>query len=1079
MKRLLTTILALCAFSITLIGQTSSHRVEILIEGNMPLKVVSKAKGTTAGTATWYKKNTENYITATILATDNEWKEIKFAVEPSQNGKLEIFFRSNFFRNKDGMIVDNLSIFKDLKINGKAYAKRLFKNKAGEFVSYTKKISTTLDVKKGEKIEISALAKVASETDAICRIDFSKVANGVASKDLKKPIPFAKGTHKVQNVLFNFLDSDKILSPVKTPKQAIPIKIKDEDAYRYLYIVANVGDKVNFNDHACGCIETQHKSGAVGEYWIRKDRDLMRSFDKEEYTKRALRVKLNGSSADAGAVYIMQFKLRDVDAIDTIWVKGNVNVFAMTLSNNDASTVKEMDFDLSAWKPVDMSNLEIKDGSALDVSEGIGKKNAGRYGYIKIGKSGKFEFEKMPNKPVKFKGTNWRPGDMFGRSITTHEQIDELARMTRKQGYNLIRWRLSMRKDEFNAPYQLNDFNKDLYDYFFYAFAREGVYHHFNLSSHDLGDPNFEWTDRFNIKILMFFGEPKTRESWRKLMHYQLNLVNKYTGKKWKDDPSIVSTEYFNEIELGPNIVNKSRPDVKKFVDAKFVGYLKEKYKTLDDLKKANPDGAFNNLKKFEDAKASKLQPSQPEYARFLVYSGRQMQEYCEKVIREEIGFKAPLHQHNCARPTAWALLSAEAGDYTALNVYHHHPSSFMDKGSYISNTSSVSDFGSYFLAAVSKRVANRPMMLSEWQHCYWNPFTHEGGVLFPAYSAFQGFDNLTVHDVAIMKKAGTMGCFEVGKSPVFRANEFLSYAMFYRGDVATTKNRVDMVYDKKYLETSEYLGKAMNREQSKVALMTGFAIDFPDARKTPMARNIKSTPAVLKMKPSGYSDAWAAANFTSSSAGTGEYRVSETEKILRKKGILKKDNITDPENGIFQTDTGEITMRVKEKLVKVVSPKTEAITLLPETKNEKLGRATLVSTSVPAAFAVVSVDNKPIAQSKRMVVIFNTDNVMSDFKATVGREILISKGRLPALMQTGKLVAKLKVPTEKKSVVKRLLGFFKKQESPKQYSLYALKINGERMQKLPLTIENGEFVLNIDTTVMKETTPFFELVAE
>ena len=106
MKRLLTTILALCAFSITLIGQTSSHRVEILIEGNMPLKVVSKAKGTTAGTATWYKKNTENYITATILATDNEWKEIKFAVEPSQNGKLEIFFRSNFFRNKDGMIVD-------------------------------------------------------------------------------------------------------------------------------------------------------------------------------------------------------------------------------------------------------------------------------------------------------------------------------------------------------------------------------------------------------------------------------------------------------------------------------------------------------------------------------------------------------------------------------------------------------------------------------------------------------------------------------------------------------------------------------------------------------------------------------------------------------------------------------------------------------------------------------------------------------------------------------------------------------------------------------------------------------------
>ena len=1079
MKRLLTTILALCAFSIALIGQTSSHRVEILIEGDTPLKVVSKAKGTTAGWANWYKRNTDHYVSATLLATDNEWKEIKFAVEPSQNGKLAIFLRSNFFRNKAGEIVENVSMFKNLKINGKLYAKNLFKNKAGDFVTYSQRISTTLDVKKGEKIEISALAKVPAETDGNLFVDLSKVANKVASKELKKSISFAKGTQKVHDVIFNFLDSDKIVSPMKAKGNSVTINMNNDDKYPYLYVIANVGDNVNISHKACGNIDILYKNGELVNCWIRKDRDFMRSFDKNEYTTKSVRVKLNGSQKDSGSVYITQILLSKSAPIEKIEILGNINVFAMTLSNKDVSTVKAMDMDMSEWKPVDMSNLEIKDGSALDVAEGMGKTNAGRYGYIKVGKSGKFEFEKMPNKPVKFKGTNWRPGDMFGRSVTTHEQIDELARMTRKQGYNLIRWRISMRKDEFSAPYQLKEFNKDLYDYFFYAFAKEGIYHHFNLSSHDLGAPNFDWGDRYNLKILMFFGDKATRESWRKLMHYQLNLVNKYTGKKWKDDPSIVSTEYYNEIELGPPTLNKARKDVKAFVDAKFVAYLKQQYKTIDDLKKANPNGAFKNLKKFEDAKASKLDSSHPEFARFVAFAGRQMQEFCENVIRNEIGFKAPLHQHNCARTTVWALLSAEAGDYTALNVYHHHPSRFMDKGSFVSNTSSVSNFGSYFLAAVSKRVANRPMMLSEWQHCYWNPYTHEAGVLFPAYSAFQGFDNLTVHDVAIMKKAGTLGCFEVGKSPVFRANEFLSYAMFYRGDVATTKNRVDMVYDKKYIETSENFGKAMNREQSKVALMTGFAIDFPDARKSPMARNIKSTPAILKMKPNGYSDSWAAANFASTSAGTGEYRVSETEEILRKKGILKKDNITDSDNGIFQTDTGEITMRVKEKLVKVVSPKTEAITLLPETKNEKLGRLTLVSTSVPSAFAVVSVDNKPIAQSKRMVVIFNTDNLMTDFKAAAGREILISKGRVPVLMQTGKVVAKLKVPTEKKSLAKRLLGFFKKQEAPKQYALYALKINGERMQKLPLKIENGEFVLNIDTTGMKETTPFFELVAE
>lgn len=1074
MKRLLITILTFCLLSTSVFAQ-ASHRAEMYIEGKSTLKVLSNNKNTYVGKASWHGVNAEKYITATTLANENDWREICLTFQASENGVAKVNVRSAFLRDKSGKVVENFTLVKDFKINGKLVDEKKLQRKYGVLAKYSRSVFANIDVKKGEKYEVSAKVKVPDESWGSHQIDFSSYANA-SSESLKKPISFKGGRTVVNGITFNLLDGNKIVSPSRMKNKALVFKPKTSETHPYMYVIANVEDRVDYNNKACAHFEILYESGVTETIWIRKDRDFGRSIDNIAGTKKSFAIKLDGSKKDAGSVYVMQAMIRASTPIASLKIYGAINVFAITLSNTDKATVKAMEFDMKEWKPVDMSKLAIKDGSALDVSEGMGKDNAGRYGYIKVGKSGRFEFEKMPNKPVKFKGTNWRPGDMFGRGIKTHADIDELAKMTRKQGYNLVRWRISMRKDEFKSPYQLDEYHKDLYDYFFYAFAREGIYHHFNLSSHDLGDPDFQWDDRFNVKIQMFFGDKKVRESWRKLMHYQLNLENKYTGKKWKDDPSIVSTEYFNEIELGPNSLPNARPDVKKFVNAKFVEYLKRQYKSVEDLKKA--DSEFKNIKSFDDVKASSLHASQADYARFVIESGREMYQYCEKVIREEIGFKAPLHQHNCARSTNWAVLSAEAGDYMALNVYHHHPSRFMDRGSFVGNTSSVSDFGSYFLAAVSKRVANRPMMLSEWQHCYWNPYTHEAGVLFPAYSALQGFDNLTVHDVAIVKSPSTLGCFEVGRSPVFRANEFLSYSIFYRGDVKTTNNRVDIVYDKNYLATDKDVGRAMNREQSKIALMTGFAIDFPDSRKTPMARNIKSTPAILKLKPNGASDSWSAANFVSTGNSTGEYSITETESVLRQKGILDKKNVTDAKNGVFQSDTNEITMRVKEKLIKVVTPKTEAISLLPETKNEKLGNLTLESTSIPCAFAVVSVDNKPIANSEKMVVIFNTDNIMTDFQVTADREVLISRGKLPVLMQVGKVSAKLKLPTKKVSMLEKIKSFFKK-SSEKQYALYALKVNGERMQKLPLEIKDGEILLNIDTTNMAETTPFFELVAE
>ena len=1075
----------ICLALLSAYAQTTQHVAEVFVTSLAKLDISGKEKGTSVNKASWMKDAADRNVTASKIAKSGEWTEMKFSVTPTADGPIDIVLRSNFARDENKKILDNQTVFKNLTVNGNPVGREELK--FGVLATYAKKVGERVEGKAGQKLDISVSATVPDAWWGTAFLDLKPFANrgfaeqGTTLTPLKN---FDPAKADFSGMKFRVVNpaSNKGKSVVNVTGKN-PLRLDLSKAHfagrNYIYFLWTCGDNINFTDSACASMVVTFKDGSKKDFWIRKDREFGRSKDPAHVCGKALPAYVDDKKSNTGVLYFAQIALNSLTAVKEILLQGqDFYVFGITVSAKDVPSVVPHKFDMSQWRAVDMSNLEIADGSALDVADGIGEKQAGKFGRVKISDDGHFEFENRPGVPVKFKGTNWRPGDGFGGKIKTHEDIDELARMTRKQGYNLIRWRISMRKNEFEAPYKLKEFNKDLYDYFFYAFAREGVYAHFNLASHDLGNPSFKWDDRGDVKILMFFGEPSVRRDWRKLVHMELNLVNKYTGKKWKDDPSIATTEYFNEIELGPVALARASAPVKKFVNEKFRQYLKETYKDFGAWSEtAAQIPNLKSMKSFDDVKASELASSQPDFARFMIKSGMQMREFCENVVRNEEGFKAPLHQHNCVRSTAFAAMSADAGSYTALNVYHNHPSKYMDKGSVVGANSSVGNFADYWRAAAAKRVAGRPLMLSEWQHCHWNPLKHEAGVLFPAYSSLQGFDNLTVHDVAIAKAPYPLGSFEVAASPVFRANEFLSYALFYRGDAKKSPNRVDVVYDKNYIEESNEIGNGINAEQSKIALLTGFALEFPSLNKISDLKNVKVREADIKMSPVGSSATWSAANFASTGAGDKKFDMSETAQTLREKGILPKENITDPKKGIFQSDTGEITMRAKEELVKVVTAKTEAVALKHATTNEKLGRATVISTSVPAAFAVVSVDDRPLSRSERMVLVYNTDDISTDFGVSTDRSTLISRGKLPILMQVGKLSAELKLPEGGDSFVKKITSLFDGEK--KSYSLYSLKINGERAEKLPAEIKDGVMKIEIDTSKTKEISPFFEIVKE
>ena len=152
--------------------------------------------------------------------------------------------------------------------------------------------------------------------------------------------------------------------------------------------------------------------------------------------------------------------------------------------------------------------------------------------------------------------------------------------------------------------------------------------------------------------------------------------------------------------------------------------------------------------------------------------------------------------------------------------------------------------------------------------------------------------------------------------------------------------------------------------------------------------------------------------------------------------------------------------MRSKENMMKVVSPKSEAIVMRSTLKNEKLGRLTVKSSTANAAIAVSAVDDKPIAESGRLVLTYNTDAVMKGFGVSKNRLFVTAWGGMPVLIETGKLSAELKLAPNKK------------------YAVYSLKMNGERVEKIPCEVSaDGVMKLELDTA--KHTAVFFEIVSE
>jgi hypothetical protein len=377
------------------------------------------------------------------------------------------------------------------------------------------------------------------------------------------------------------------------------------------------------------------------------------------------------------------------------------------------------------------------------------------------------------------------------------------------------------------------------------------------------------------------------------------------------------------------------------------------------------------------------------------------------------------------------------------MHNYHDHPTDTHQPGSTLTHASAFSDELSWLRTFGGTRFVDRPFMITEYGHVYWNKYRYEEGIMLGAYAALQDWDLLAAHQAQIRVSPEKMMTFHVALDPVARASQLVSQYLFLRRDVSPAERFINYSMNKSDMEKLKgYV--MMTTDLSKLMLLSGFGISYTGEDPgfiNPVSRKLDTT--LLK------------------SVTDQGFTFSGFSSTMRTRGWLTQDNRTNVSNKVYESDNKELFLDVSNKLFTVNTPRQEAVCFSTLSSAVKINSLEVESCNVPGMVSVISlVDSLEIARSNHMLLVFATHALSTGMTfQDADRKVLQSYGSLPPLMQTGQLRLR---------ITSKLEGFVK---------LWALNIDGTRKDSLGVTLSGDKIVLNLDTkTLVNGNTPFFEL---
>ncbi len=165
--------------------------------------------------------------------------------------------------------------------------------------------------------------------------------------------------------------------------------------------------------------------------------------------------------------------------------------------------------------------------------------------------------------------------------------------------------------------------------------------------------------------------------------------------------------------------------------------------------------------------------------------------------LRDELGVRSLLVGSQLGAYSIFPV--QEQLDVLDIHAYWQHPTFPGRSGDWqnwvVGNKSMVNEAdGGYASWSAMYRVADRPFLITEYNHSAPNTYSAEGFPLMAAYGALQDFDGIFVYSYSHLLlpwDSGRMpGIFDMDQHPVKMATFPIAAALFLRGDVAVPAKR-------------------------------------------------------------------------------------------------------------------------------------------------------------------------------------------------------------------------------------------------------------------------------------------------
>ncbi|KKX30687.1 glycoside hydrolase [Rhizobium sp. LC145] len=695
------------------------------------------------------------------------------------------------------------------------------------------------------------------------------------------------------------------------------------------------------------------------------------------------------------------------------------------------------------WLPVREIALTVASGSPLDFSGILPNQPIDEDHRLIAGEDGRIATAASPRspKPLFCASLGWSPAS---GGFPDHASADIYARQLAMRGYNIARFHfvdanlMQGRADDF-------DFNPDVLDrihYLMAALKRNGIYWMFDgITSWRgaYGGYDDRWDPGGDVKLALHFDD-EAFEHWKRLQKELLARINPYTGIAPIKDEALALVILANEngIEF-ENVVKEGKgwPGYAGMLQKPFNAWLRNKYRSTTELGKAWPD-----LRPDERLEAASISlpvdryldgPRMRDLQAFFVETERRSADRITNVLRD-LGYRGLISTYN-NWATVQTSLSRERLDAVTMNTYQDWVGGY-EPGSAIGNKSSVTDAASYMRYAAASRWLGKPFALSEYDHLFWSRYRYEAGLLMPAYATLQGWDILCRHGHApIILKYGepyphkrAMLPYAIALDPVARAGETLAALLFRRGDVSPARNVIPFT-----MRGMEDLNDDMQAAEpdalTELALVSRIGLKSSDGLRELLAVNQPRK----------------------------DTQAQELLDALREAGLLPANNRTDPERGIFESDTGELLLDREEQRLTLSTPRTEAAAFSKLDGPLDLGTLRVESADGAGLIAAAALDGgSSLATAKRILLIFATDARNTNMRFRDPEENVIEDfGSLPVLIRKGEVALEFK-------------------ERVARWRLSSVGLDGK--VKAPLRVETGPIRFNLSNDTPSGPTTFFLL---